>query len=51
MFIATPITNCCKLRRAKPDLAHCAPPELMKLNQQGIYKHFIPTGFVSPQTL
>ena len=49
MFIAPAVTNQAKLHRSETDLqTHCAPTE-QEPEQPGIYKHLIPTGFVSPR--
>ncbi len=52
MFIATAITNQSKLRRSEAKGArNIALLRSCKRKQMGIYKHFIPTGFMCSRNL
>ena len=52
MFIATVITTRCKLRRSETKGAvYIALLRSCKRKPTGIYKHFIPTGFMRPRNL
>ena len=52
MFIATAITNQTKLHRSETKGAiYIALLRSCKRKQTGVYKHFIPTGFMCPRNL